>query len=123
MVTPLLPPSQRRACPPRRVCSQMEEDATHAWAKLSQAGDPPSKRSGHTLTEVNGAGFLFGGESCRPEMRRFAADEGNDEGFELATCTAHFALAAKAGLRPRPWLEQRAIVCLSLSLSLSSPPP
>ncbi len=46
----------------------MEDETNHAWAKLSQAGDPPSKRSGHTLTEVNGAGFLFGGEPCGPAL-------------------------------------------------------
>ncbi|KAA0166994.1 hypothetical protein FNF28_02917 [Cafeteria roenbergensis] len=43
------------------AAAPMEDETNHAWAKLSQAGDPPSKRSGHTLTEVNGAGFLFGG--------------------------------------------------------------
>jgi hypothetical protein len=44
------------------------------WQKLNHAGDPPSKRSGHTFTEVNGSGFLFGGAShCSDRLHRSAS--------------------------------------------------
>lgn len=64
--------------PPR---PQADDAFTPVWTKLSQAGEPPSKRSGHSLTEVNGSGFLFGGEAmprARPvhvaaQRCRFAA--------------------------------------------------
>ena len=56
--------SRVSSCPgfPPPFVAQADDAFTPVWTKLSQAGEAPSKRSGHTFTEVNGSGFLFGGE-------------------------------------------------------------
>ena len=40
---------------------QVDQGSEPEWSRLTMKGDVPSKRSGHTITEVGGKFMLFAG--------------------------------------------------------------